>query len=629
MLLRNFCIIAHIDHGKSTLADRMLEITHTVESRKMRAQYLDAMDLERERGITIKMQPVRMIWRLNHTDWTIDARQLTIDSQMSNVNGQLLSNSEYVLNLIDTPGHIDFNYEVSRSLAAVEGAVLLVDATQGIQAQTVTNLFLAQKEKLAIIPVINKIDLPSARVEATRKEIVGLLQCKEDAILTVSAKTGEGVEDLLRTIIVRVPPPCVEEGDVLRALIFDAVFDEHRGVVVHVRLFGGSAKAGDEIVFLGNGITTKILEVGYFKPNLVKSDRLIDGEIGYIVTGFKELEKARIGDTVARAKERDVKPLAGYREPQQMVFAGFYPKGANEIQKLRAAIYKLKLNDSSLYVEPENSSAFGFGFRVGFLGILHMDIIRERLKREHDLEVIITAPSVAYETVVARKKGAKEKIIVRSAGEWPEISVLEDIFEPYFKIEIITPENSLGRVLELIASYRGSFQKYDYLTGDTVVGMRRIFIQGEMPAATLLFDFYDKLKSVSSGFASLGYEFLEYREADIIKLTVLVAGAKVEALSALVYKDESMYQARRIAEKLKEVLPRQLFEVKIQVALGGKILASEHLPPIRKDVTAKLYGGDVTRKKKVLERQRRGKKELLKMAKMDIPPEAYTAVLGR
>ncbi len=585
--IRNFCIIAHIDHGKSTLADRFLEVTATVEKRKMQEQLLDQMDLERERGITIKLQPVRMDYQ------------------------------GHVLNLIDTPGHVDFSYEVSRSLAAVEGAILLVDASQGIQAQTLANLYLALEQNLTIIPVLNKIDLPAADVPKVTKEIVHLLGCEPQEILAVSAKTGQGVEAVLTEIIKRVAPP-TSADEKLQALIFDSSFDEYRGVVADIRVVGGQVKKGDNVKYLATGAVGEVLEVGVFKPQLQPKENLTAGEIGYIVTGLKNVEECRVGDTIGRP---DSKPLAGYREVKPMVFAGLFCKEGDDYPQLREALEKLKLNDASLVFEPENSPALGFGFRCGFLGMLHLDIVQERLKREYDLDLIVTVPSVAYRLTTTDGK----RKIIKSPQELPDASKIETVEEPLMKLDIVSPKDYLGNIMELVAVKRGVYQTTEFLDETIAV------LHYTIPLAALVIDFYDKLKSVSQGYASMNYDFADYQKADVRKLDVLVAGDKVEALSTIVYADEAYNVGKKVTKELKDVLPRQMFEVKLQAAIGGTIIASEKIPAMRKDVTAKLYGGDVTRKRKLLEKQKKGKKKMMAMGvgKVDIPAEAFMAVLKR
>ncbi len=613
--IRNFCIIAHIDHGKSTLADRLLELTGTIAKRDMKEQLLDQMDLERERGITIKLQPVRM------------------------------EHNGYILNLIDTPGHVDFTYEVSRSLAACEGAVLLVDATQGVQAQTIANLYLALEQGLTIIPVVNKIDLPAADVEKTKAEIVNIIGCKQEEILSVSGKTGAGVAELIKEIVKRVPPPKIAEEKPLRALIFDSQYDDYRGVVAYIRVMDGVIKAGIKTEMLATGAEGEALEVGYFKPRLVKSEILKSGEIGYVVTGLKNISYLKVGDTIAeKAKPRSEllsttggkrpEALPGYKEVHPMVFAGIFPKDGSEFTLLREAMDKLKLNDSSLLFEPEHSEALGFGLRAGFLGLLHLEITLERIRREAGLEVIVTAPSVAYE--VYKTNG--EKIIIKSPQELPNTSYVEKIFEPWVKVDIVSPKDFIGNIMTLVTAKRGVYKNTEYI-GDEGYGTR-VILHYEMPLATVVTDFYDKLKSASSGYASLNYELTDYRAADVERLDIIVANDLVEALSTLIYRDWAYGDGRRIVDKLKDILPRQMFEVKIQAVLnyqkvgknaGGKIIASSRIPAMKKDVMAKMSGGDVTRKMKLLRKQKEGKKKMMAqgMGKVDIPQEAFTAVLKR
>jgi len=586
--IRNFCIIAHIDHGKSTLADRFLELTETVAKREMKEQILDQMDIERERGITIKLQPVRMSWE------------------------------GYELNLIDTPGHVDFSYEVSRSLAAVEGAILLVDAAQGVQAQTVANLYLAIEQDLKIIPVINKVDLPNAQVDKVRSEICKLIDCAPEEVLLASAKTGQGVEEILKTIIDQIPPPAQTNKEPLRALIFDSTFDEYRGVIAQVRIVDGEIKANSKITFLSTKKSTEVLEVGYYNPKYKKSSTLKSGEIGYIVTGLKEIEYCRVGDTIILQGENP-KPLQGYQEVKPMVFAGLFCKEGNEYPRLREGIEKLKLNDAALIYEPENSQALGFGFRCGFLGLLHLEVVQERLKREYGLDLVVTVPSVAYELEL--KNGQKKTI--HSPQELPTPELIEIVSEPIMKVDVFSPKEYLGAIMQLVAQKRGNYLNTEYL--DEHIGVLHYHI----PLTALLVDFYDKLKSVSSGYASLSYDFLEYQPAQVIKLDILVAEEIVEALSSIVYKDEAYSVGKKIVTSLKEALPRQNFVIKIQAAVGGKVIAAERLSAYRKDVTAGLYGGDYTRKRKVLEKQKKGKKKMMGHGKVDIPSEAFLAVLKK
>lgn len=590
--IRNFCIIAHIDHGKSTLADRMLEITNTVDKRKMKDQILDRMDLERERGITIKLQPVCM----RHKD--------------------------YILNLIDTPGHVDFTYEVSRSLAAVEGAVLLVDATQGIQAQTLANLYLAIEQNLEIIPVANKIDLPAADVEKTKREIMDLLGCKEDEIICASGKSGVGVEEILDAVIAKVPPPRGKEEKNLRALIFDSNYDEYKGVVAYVRLVDGRIKKGEKIKLLSTRAESEALDIGIFKPDYFPVGGLSAGEIGYIITGFKDVGECRVGDTITALKAAgEVVPLKGYSEVKPMVFAGIFPKEGNEFEELREAMEKLKLNDASLTYEPEHSSALGFGFRCGFLGILHLEIFQERLRREYNMELIVTVPSVAYK--IYRKN--REEETIRTPQQFPDRETIEKIEEPWVKLDIITPKEHVGAVMSLAQDKRGVYKNTEY------INKTRAILHYEIPMSAILTDFYDKIKSASSGYASINYEYLEYREADVVKMDILVAEEPVEALSVIVYEDEAHKRGKEIVGTLKESLPKQMFVVKLQASVGGKVVAGDRLSAFRKDVTAKLYGGDVTRKRKLLEKQKKGKKKMMASGKgsIDIPSDAFIKILKK
>src|SRR6056297_1778227 len=533
--IRNFSIIAHIDHGKSTLADRMLELTKTIEDRKMKDQILDRMDLERERGITIKLQPVTMKYQ------------------------------DYIFNLIDTPGHVDFSYEVSRSLAAVESVLLLVDATQGIQAQTLANLYLALEQDLAIIPVINKIDLPAAQVEKAEKEILDLLGCSFEEIVKTSAKTGEGVEELLKTIIKKTPPPYKEEkkDNPLRALIFDSNYDAYKGVVAYVRIVEGQIQKGEKIYLMATGAQSEAGEVGIFSPDYKSTGELKAGEIGYITTGFKEISECRVGDTITLFKEKEeVSALKGYREAKPMVFAGVFPQEGSEINDLREAMDRLKLNDASLVYENEHSEALGFGFRCGFLGVLHLEIIVERLRREYGLELVVTVPSVAYK--VYKKNG--EELRVRTPQKLPEPGETERIEEPWVKLDIITPEDYLGKIMELVKERRGIYKNTEYIESG------RAILYYEIPLSSILTDFYDKMKSLSSGFASINYDYLEYREADVVKLDILVAEKEEEALATIVYRDEAYQKGKEIVKILKETLPRQMFVLKLQAAVGGKIV---------------------------------------------------------
>lgn len=599
--IRNFCIIAHIDHGKSTLADRFLEITNTVSSREMKNQLLDNMDLERERGITIKLQPVRMKY------------------------------GDYILNLIDTPGHMDFSYEVSRSIACVEGAILVVDATKGIQAQTLVNLRFVQEQNLTIVPVINKVDLQTADVEKTKEEIVNLIHCNPDDIIGISAKTGLNVEKLLNQVIEKIPAPEINFSK-NRALIFDSVYDEYKGIISYVRVFEGSFKRGDKIKFLGTEKTSDVLEVGCFKIKHEKTDELKSGEIGYIITGERDLRSVRVGDTISSILETN-EPLPGYKIVKPMVFAGVYSKGGDNYEELRDAVEKLKLNDSSIEIQKDSSLVFGFGFRCGFLGLLHLDIFLQRLRREYDLDLVVTIPSVAYKAYLKNEMIHKFKgdILKDSAGSYIQLTKpaeLEEQFinfieEPIVKMDIVTPSEYIGSVMGLATDRRGVYINTEYLDKDLVV------LQYEIPLTPILVDFYDKLKSVSRGYASLNYEFVRYERVDLVRLDIYIADELIEPLSSLVYKDEAYRVGRSIVDRLKETISRQQFVVKIQASIGSKVIAAERLSALRKDVTAKLYGGDVSRKKKLLAKQKEGKKRMQSTGRVELPQDVYLSVLKR
>lgn len=586
--IRNFCIIAHIDHGKSTLADRLLEFTGTVNKRDMKAQLLDQMDIERERGITIKLQPVRM-----------------------NYNG-------YELNLIDTPGHVDFTYEVSRSIMAVEGALLLVDATQGIQAQTLANLYLAMENNLVIIPAINKIDLPNANVEKVTREIVELIGCDAKDIYQVSGKTGAGVPEVLQAVIDKIPAPKIATDKPLRALIFDSIYDEYRGVIAYVRIFDGEIKAGKKIKFVSNRRVADVIEVGFFSPKYTKTDMLSSGETGYIVTGFRDVAQCKVGDTITLI-DSVVDALPGYREVKPMVFAGIFCKDGSDFNKLREGIEKLKLNDASLTYEPENSSALGFGFRCGFLGLLHLDVFQERLHREFGLDLIVTTPSVAYK--VYFKDGHMDTIY--NPMNFPDPTFIDYIEEPLMKLDVFSPQQYIGAIMQLAVEKRGTYINTEYLDRDLAI------LHYYIPLTQLIVDFYDKLKSISSGYASLNYDFHGHQLADVVKMDILVADEKVEPLSLITYRDEVARVGKKIVEILKESLPRQQFIVKIQAAVSGKIVAAERISALRKDVTAKLYGGDWSRRAKLLEKQKKGKKKMMSIGRVDIPTETFLSVLKK
>ncbi len=599
--IRNFCIIAHIDHGKSTLADRFLEYTKTVSSREMKSQLLDSMDLERERGITIKLTPVRMKYEYKGED--------------------------YILDLIDTPGHVDFTYEVSRSLASVEGAILLVDATQGVQAQTIGNLYLALEQNLTIIPVINKIDMPIANVEKTKEEIINLIGCDEKDIILASGKTGIGVTDILAAVIERIKPPADNQGMAPRAVIFDSMYNEFKGVVASVRMVDGEIKKGDKIFLMSTQAPAEVLEIGYYTPKFSPADKIANGEIGYVVTGLKDVRDCRVGDTITHLNSEKNggtanEALPGYREVKPMVYAGIFPKEGDAYEDLRTAIDKLKLSDSSLIYEPEHSHALGFGFRCGFLGMLHLDIFQERLKREYDLEIIITVPSVAYYLT----KTNKEEMTVHSPQEMPNASFIESMQEPWMKLDVITPKDYVGGVMGLITDRKGKYINTEYLSSGSD---QRALLHYEIPLASLITDFYDKLKTVTSGYASMNYELIGYQPTDVVKLEILVAEDPVESLSTIVWRDQSYAAGKKICESLKESLPKQQFDLKIQAAIGGKVIASERISALRKDVLAKMSGGDYTRKLKLLQRQKKGKKDMKAHGRVDIPTEAYLAVLKR
>ena len=590
--IRNFCIIAHIDHGKSTLADRMMEITGTVEKRDMKSQLLDSMELEREKGITIKLAPVRMRYQ------------------------------EYDLNLIDTPGHVDFSYEVSRSLQACEGAVLVVDASQGIQAQTLANVYLALEQDLVIIPVLNKVDLPAADVERVSKEVINLLGCSEDEIIKISAKTGEGVEEVLSAIIERITPPLGSTTASTRALIFDSYYDDYRGVILYVRVADGEIKKGQRIDMLATGAHGLALEVGHLSPSMQADPAITTGEIGYIVTNLKTTRDARVGDTVTVKSVADfhdsIVPLPGYKHVQPFVYAGFFPVSNEDYNELKEAIEKLALSDSALQFEPENSPVLGFGVRIGFLGLLHMDIIRERLEREYGLDLVVTNPSTDYQVTLTNG----DELDIKSAADLPDRAQITEIREPWIRGEIVVPQDFVGAVIQLIAGKRGRQKNLSYID-------ERALVSFEAPLANLLTDFYDQLKSVTSGYGSFNYELDDYRAEDLVRLDFYVGGEMVDALSIMCHRSESANLGREVTAKLKEVVPRQSFEVALQAAIGGKFIARETIGAYRKDVTGYLYGGDVSRKKKLLAKQAKGKKRMKRFGKVDIPSEAFTVMLKR
>lgn len=615
--IRNFCIIAHIDHGKSTLADRLLEITGTVEKRNMKAQLLDKMDLEREKGITIKLAPVRMTYRAR------GGRKLEIGNGSPET---LFPNShlptpevQYELNLIDTPGHVDFSYEVSRSLQACEGAILVVDASQGIQAQTLANVYLALAAELTIIPVLNKIDLPAADVERVSGEVISLLGCKKEDILQISAKTGQGVEEVLNTVIEKVSPPKGHTDTETRALIFDSYFDDYRGVILYVRVVDGAISKSSAIQMMATGAVGLALEIGSLNPGLSPGTSLKSGEIGYIVTNLKSTREARVGDTITLSAHPASSALPGYKEVKPFVYAGFFPDSNENYQLLKDAIEKLSLSDSALQFTPENSPVLGYGVRVGFLGLLHMDIVKERLEREYGLELVVTNPSTDYQITLT----TDEEIDIKSASELPDIAKILEIREPWIKGEVVCPKPYVGAVIQLIATKRGLQKNLSYVDAQLAL------IAFEAPLANLLTDFYDQLKSLTSGYGSFNYELDDYRAEDLVKLDFYVAGDRVDALSIMVHRSEAISLGRTTVEKLKELIPRQNFQVALQAGIGGKFIAREDISAFRKDVTTGLYGGDVSRKKKVLAKQKKGKERMKRFGRVDIPAEAFTVLLKR
>jgi len=606
--VRNFCIIAHIDHGKSTLADRLIELTDAVSERKMTAQHLDTMELEQERGITIKAQAVRL-------------QYIAADE------------TDYQLNLIDTPGHVDFAYEVSRSLAACEGAVLLVDATQGIQAQTIANVYLALEHDLEIIPVINKLDMPAAQPERVLTELKQTFGFSEDEVLKISAKTGDGVAVLIEQIVARISPPDGSVNDPFRALIFDSKYDQFKGVIAYVRAMHGSLKSSDRVRLMGSKVEAEVLETGYFSPVLEKTEGLETGEVGYVATGLKDVKAVRVGDTMTLATNPAEEPLPGYAAQNPMVFTGIFPTEGEDYPELRDALDKLQLNDAALVFEPESSAALGFGFRCGFLGLLHMDIVQERLEREYNLGLIATAPSVSYEVLL--KDG--NSMTVDNPSKLPENYAYDSILEPWVNITIVTPARYIGAIMELVTTKRGEYKKMEYLEsiatqeadpGSSAARDARVMLEYDIPLSEILVDFHDKLKSGTQGYASMDYSMIDNRVADLVKLDVLVNHEPVDALSMITHRDEAASYGRALTSKLKDLIPRQMFAVPIQAAIGGKIVARTNVKALRKNVLAKCYGGDVTRKRKLLEQQKKGKKRRMKMVgSIEVPQEAFMAVL--
>lgn len=590
--IRNFSIIAHVDHGKSTLADRLLEVTGTVESRNMKAQLLDMLELERERGITIKLVPVRMDYKA-------------------------ADGKEYILNLIDTPGHVDFTYEVSRSLAACEGALLVVDAAQGVEAQTVANSYLATDLDLEIIPVLNKIDLPSAQPDRVKRELEEIIGINVENAVNVSAKSGEGVSELLERIVRDVPPPRGDVDAPLQALIFDSVYDNYRGVICYVRVVNGSLEAGKMIRFMATGRDYELDEVGIFKPNMQKTQRLEPGEVGFITASIKSIEEARVGDTITETKRSANAPLPGYRQVKPVVFCGYYPIEREDINQLREALEKLQINDSAISFEPENSAALGFGFRCGFLGLLHMEIAKERLSREFGVDLVATAPNVVYQ--IALTNG--EVIEAHRPSDFPDTGKIEEIREPYIKLTIFIPETFVGAAMQLCQEKRGTYRAMDYITPE------RVRLTYEMPLAEFILDFHDRLKSCTRGYASLDYDHIGFRQENLVKVDILMQEEAIDAFSFVCHADQAYHRGHAVVGKLKELIPRQLFEVPIQAAIGKKVIVRMNIKAVRKDVLAKCYGGDITRKRKLLEKQKEGKKRMKQVGRVSIPQEAFLAFM--
>ena len=590
--IRNFCIIAHVDHGKSTLADRMLQMTNTIADRDMTAQILDSMDLEREKGVTIKASAVRMIYNAK--------------------DGQ-----DYEFNLIDTPGHVDFNYEVSRALYACEGAVLVVDATQGIEAQTLANLYLALDANLVIIPVINKVDLQSADVEGVKRDLKMLLGVEDDEILPISAKTGVGVDAVLEAIAAKIPAPIRSEDKPLRALVFDSHYDSYKGVIAYVRVFDGSLTANDKIAMMATGTKIVPVEIGIFSPNLLPIEKLSAGDVGYIATGLKTVSECRVGDTITNATKPADAPLPGYRKAKPMVFAGVYPVEGEDYPDLKEALEKLQLNDASLTYEPESSEALNFGFRCGFLGLFHMEIIQERIEREYDLDVVFTAPSVEYKVDLADGSS----IIIDSPADLPDEGRIKEIYEPWMSLEVFSPTDYYGVIMEMVRKRRGIYVNQEYPAAN------RVQLNFEIPLSEIIVDFFDLLKSNTRGYASMDYQFLEYRAGDLVKLQILLNEEPVDALTAIVHSQDAYHKGQALVSKLKEIIPQQLFTIPIQAYAEGRVISRANVKALRKDVLAKCYGGDITRKKKLLEKQKRGKKRMKMVGSVEIPQEAFMAIL--
>lgn len=590
--IRNFCIIAHIDHGKSTIADTLLERTKTISERELVSQVLDDMDLERERGITIKSHAIQM-------------------------NYGAPDGINYILNLIDTPGHVDFTYEVSRALAACEGALLVVDASQGVEAQTISNLYMAIDANLEIIPIVNKIDLPSANVDAVKKQIIDLLGCGENEIILASAKNRIGVDDILQAIVKRIPPPQGDPNAPLQALIFDSIFDSYRGAIAYVRVFNGTIKEKDQLKFFAHNRVYQAEEIGILKLKKTRTGELSAGNVGYVIANIKDVHDTKVGDTITNAKSPCLQPLPGYKEVKPMVFSGLYPTNAEDFEDLRDSLDKLKLNDAAITYVPETSAALGFGFRCGFLGMLHMEIIQERLEREFNQSIVTTMPNVEY--IVYTKKG--ERLIIDNPAQMPDPGQIEKIEEPYVKVQIVSPSDYIGAIMKLVMDRRGIHKNTNY------IDPTRVDLSFELPLSEMIFDFFDKLKSISRGYASLDYELIGYKESDLVKLDILVNGDPVDALSIIVHRSKAYDYGRKMCTKLKDLIPRQLFEIAIQAAVGSKVIARTNIKPLRKNVLAKCYGGDVTRKRKLLEKQKEGKKRMKQVGNVEIPQEAFLAAL--
>lgn len=591
--IRNFSIIAHIDHGKSTLADRLLEYTGALSEREMREQVLDKMDLERERGITIKLQPVRLNYRAR-------------------------DGKDYILNLIDTPGHVDFTYEVSRSLAACEGALLVVDASQGIEAQTLANVYMAMDMNLEIVGVINKIDLPGAEPERVMQEIEDVIGIGAEEILPISAKLGTGIDDVLEAIVNRIPPPAKSEASEFRALIFDSYFDAYKGAISYIRVFNGEIRRGQQIQMMTTGKNFEVIELGVLTPHMTQVDCLREGEVGYVAAAMKNVLDTKVGDTITTASRPAARPLPGYKEVKPVVFCGLYPLENSDFEKLRDALDKLKLNDASLFYEPESSEALGFGFRCGFLGLLHLEIVKERLEREYDLALLGTAPSVIYRVQLTNG----ETIEVQNPAYWPDIQRIEGVMEPFVKVAVMVPNDYVGAVMELCQEKRGRFINMEYLSP------RRVMLSYLLPLAEILYDFFDGLKSRTRGYASMDYEMADYELTELIKLDILLNNETVDALSTIVHKDRAYYRGRVMVERLRRIIPRQMYEVAIQAAIGNRVIARETVKAMRKDVLAKCYGGDITRKKKLLEKQKEGKKRMKQIGRVEVPRDAFMSVLS-